>query len=283
MPCGRRRGRGRRRRALRGRRRAGSGARRGGERRHRRPDDAGAGHDRRPDATHARGEHARHHAHGAGGGPPDGPGRRSGSIVLVGSVASRVGSPGQYVDYAASKGAVDSFMLGLSKEVAADGVRVSCVRPGIIDTTIHADSGQPNRVAEIGGPRSRWDERVTPRRWPPRSCGCSATTRATSAERSSTSAAPADVPRQPDQPTSASAAPRRRRRLGGDDGRIGGRGGLALLLGLPELDEREAGQRGRAGTEHRDGGLRQWLGEAVMAVDRRASAPAKARLVSAAS
>jgi NAD(P)-dependent dehydrogenase (short-subunit alcohol dehydrogenase family) len=74
----------------------------------------------------------------------------SGSIVLVGSVASRVGSPGQYVDYAASKGAVDSFMLGLSKEVAGDGVRVSCVRPGIIDTTIHADSGQPNRIAEIG-------------------------------------------------------------------------------------------------------------------------------------
>jgi NAD(P)-dependent dehydrogenase (short-subunit alcohol dehydrogenase family) len=74
----------------------------------------------------------------------------SGSIVLVGSVASRVGSPGQYVDYAASKGAVDAFMLGLSKEVAGDGVRVSCVRPGIIDTTIHADSGQPNRVAEMG-------------------------------------------------------------------------------------------------------------------------------------
>jgi NAD(P)-dependent dehydrogenase (short-subunit alcohol dehydrogenase family) len=75
---------------------------------------------------------------------------RSGSIVLVGSVASRVGSPGQYVDYAASKGAVDSFTLGLAKEVAAEGVRVSCVRPGIIDTAIHADSGQPNRVAEIG-------------------------------------------------------------------------------------------------------------------------------------
>ena len=74
----------------------------------------------------------------------------TGSIVLVGSAASRIGSPNAYVDYAASKGAVDSLVLGLSKEVAADGVRVSGVRPGIIDTDIHADSGQPNRATEVG-------------------------------------------------------------------------------------------------------------------------------------
>lgn len=74
----------------------------------------------------------------------------AGSIVLVGSAASRIGSPNAYVDYAASKGAVDSLVLGLSKEVAADGVRVSGVRPGIIDTDIHADSGQPNRATEVG-------------------------------------------------------------------------------------------------------------------------------------
>src|SRR5262249_39296361 len=77
---------------------------------------------------------------------PDG----GGSIVLVGSIASRIGSPNQYVDYAASKGAVDSFVLGLSKEVADAGVRVNSVRPGGIDTEIQADSGQPNRAAEIG-------------------------------------------------------------------------------------------------------------------------------------
>ena len=76
-------------------------------------------------------------------------GGAGGSIVAVSSIASRIGSPGEYVDYAASKGAVDSFVLGLSKEVAADGVRVNAVRPGIVDTEIHASGGQPDRVARL--------------------------------------------------------------------------------------------------------------------------------------
>jgi NAD(P)-dependent dehydrogenase (short-subunit alcohol dehydrogenase family) len=73
-----------------------------------------------------------------------------GAIVNVSSAASRLGSPAEYVDYAASKGAVDSFTLGLAKEVAAEGVRVNAVRPGIIATDIHASGGQPDRVALIG-------------------------------------------------------------------------------------------------------------------------------------
>ena len=73
-------------------------------------------------------------------------GERGGVIVNLGSVASRIGSPGQYTDYAASKGAVDTLTLGLSKELAADGIRVNCVRPGIIDTDIHASGGEPDRA-----------------------------------------------------------------------------------------------------------------------------------------
>jgi NAD(P)-dependent dehydrogenase (short-subunit alcohol dehydrogenase family) len=75
---------------------------------------------------------------------------RGGSIVLVSSAASRIGSPDEYVDYAASKGAIDTLGLGLSKEVAREGVRVNVVRPGIIDTEIHASGGQPDRVDRIG-------------------------------------------------------------------------------------------------------------------------------------
>lgn len=67
-------------------------------------------------------------------------------IVNVGSAASRLGSPGQYVDYAAAKAAIDTFTLGLAKEVVAEGIRVNAVRPGIIDTEIHASGGQPDRV-----------------------------------------------------------------------------------------------------------------------------------------
>ena len=74
-------------------------------------------------------------------------GGRGGSIVLVSSAASRLGSPGEYVDYAASKGAVDSLSLGLAREMAADGVRVNAVRPGVIETDIHARSGRPDRPA----------------------------------------------------------------------------------------------------------------------------------------
>jgi len=74
---------------------------------------------------------------------------RGGAIVNVGSAASRLGSPAQYVDYAASKGAIDTFTVGLAREVAAEGVRVNAVRPGIIDTEIHASGGQPERAREL--------------------------------------------------------------------------------------------------------------------------------------
>jgi NAD(P)-dependent dehydrogenase (short-subunit alcohol dehydrogenase family) len=73
-----------------------------------------------------------------------------GSIVLVSSAASRLGSPGEYVDYAASKGAVDTLGIGLAQEVAGEQIRVNVVRPGIIDTEIHASGGQPDRAGRIG-------------------------------------------------------------------------------------------------------------------------------------
>ncbi len=77
-------------------------------------------------------------------------GGAGGVIVNVSSVAGRLGAPKQYVDYAASKGAVDSFTYGLAQEVAAQGIRVNAVAPGIIDTDIHASGGDPQRVARIG-------------------------------------------------------------------------------------------------------------------------------------
>ncbi|QLP97229.1 MAG: SDR family oxidoreductase [Rhodoblastus sp.] len=76
-------------------------------------------------------------------------GGAGGSIVLLSSAAARLGSPNMYVDYAASKGAVDTLALGLGRELCADGVRVNAVRPGIIETDIHADSGEPNRAAQM--------------------------------------------------------------------------------------------------------------------------------------
>jgi NAD(P)-dependent dehydrogenase (short-subunit alcohol dehydrogenase family) len=76
-------------------------------------------------------------------------GGQGGSIVNISSAASRLGSPGQYVDYAAAKGAIDAFTIGLAKEVAAEGVRVNAVRPGLIETEIHASGGLPNRVKEL--------------------------------------------------------------------------------------------------------------------------------------
>lgn len=76
-------------------------------------------------------------------------GGRGGAIVNVSSVASRTGAPGEYVDYAASKGAIDSFTLGLAQEVAAEGIRVNCVRPGFIYTDIHAAGGEPGRVDRV--------------------------------------------------------------------------------------------------------------------------------------
>jgi NAD(P)-dependent dehydrogenase (short-subunit alcohol dehydrogenase family) len=78
-------------------------------------------------------------------------GGKGGTIVNVSSAASRIGSPGEYVDYAASKGAIDSFTLGLSKEVAAEGIRVNAVRPGVIYTEIHASGGEPGRVDRVKG------------------------------------------------------------------------------------------------------------------------------------
>lgn len=77
-------------------------------------------------------------------------GGTGGAIVNVSSAASRLGSPGQYVDYAASKGAIDTFTLGLAKEVAGEGIRVNAVRPGVIDTDIHASGGLPDRAAALG-------------------------------------------------------------------------------------------------------------------------------------
>ncbi|NEN73699.1 SDR family oxidoreductase [Escherichia coli] len=76
-------------------------------------------------------------------------GGSGGAIVNVSSVASRLGSPGEYVDYAASKGAIDTLTTGLSLEVAAQGIRVNCVRPGFIYTEMHASGGEPGRVDRV--------------------------------------------------------------------------------------------------------------------------------------
>ncbi len=72
-----------------------------------------------------------------------------GAIVNVSSAAARLGAPGQYVDYAAAKGAIDTFTIGLAKEVAAEGIRVNAVRPGIIETEIHASGGLPHRARDL--------------------------------------------------------------------------------------------------------------------------------------
>ena len=78
-------------------------------------------------------------------------GGAGGAIVNVSSVAARLGSPAEYVDYAASKAAIDTFTLGLAREVATEGIRVNAVRPGIIDTEIRASGGQPDRVQRVRG------------------------------------------------------------------------------------------------------------------------------------
>jgi len=76
-------------------------------------------------------------------------GGEGGGIVNVSSRASQIGSPGEYIDYAASKGAVDSLTIGLAKEVAEEGIRVNAVRPGFIYTEMHASGGEPNRVERV--------------------------------------------------------------------------------------------------------------------------------------
>jgi NAD(P)-dependent dehydrogenase (short-subunit alcohol dehydrogenase family) len=87
-------------------------------------------------------------------------GGTGGAIVNVSSAAARLGSPNEYVDYAASKGAMDSMTIGLSKEVAAEGIRVNAVRPGLIYTDIHASGGEPGRVERLkeGVPMQRGGE-----------------------------------------------------------------------------------------------------------------------------
>jgi NAD(P)-dependent dehydrogenase (short-subunit alcohol dehydrogenase family) len=76
-------------------------------------------------------------------------GGAGGAIVNVTSVAARLGSPGEYVDYAATKGAVDTMTVGLAREVAREGIRVNAVRPGLVDTEIHASGGQPGRAERL--------------------------------------------------------------------------------------------------------------------------------------
>ncbi|MBK3757408.1 SDR family oxidoreductase [Stutzerimonas frequens] len=76
-------------------------------------------------------------------------GGQGGAIVNLSSVAARLGAPGEYIDYAAAKGAIDSMTLGLAKEVASEGIRVNAVRPGVIHTEIHAAGGEPDRVERV--------------------------------------------------------------------------------------------------------------------------------------
>ena len=76
-------------------------------------------------------------------------GGRGGAIVNVSSMAARLGSPGEYIDYAASKGAIDTMTVGLAREVAQEGIRVNAVRPGVIYTEIHASGGEPDRVERV--------------------------------------------------------------------------------------------------------------------------------------
>lgn len=76
-------------------------------------------------------------------------GGQGGAIINLSSVAAKLGAPGEYIDYAAAKGAIDSMTIGLAKEVATQGIRVNAVRPGVIDTEIHASGGEPGRLARV--------------------------------------------------------------------------------------------------------------------------------------
>lgn len=89
-------------------------------------------------------------------------GGKGGAIVNVSSIAASLGSPGEFVDYAASKGAIDTFTIGLAKEVALEGIRVNAVRPGVIYTDIHTSTGEPQRVERMkhGVPMQRGGEAI---------------------------------------------------------------------------------------------------------------------------
>ncbi len=76
-------------------------------------------------------------------------GGQGGSIINLSSIAAQLGAPGEYIDYAAAKGAIDSMTVGLAREVAGEGIRVNAVRPGVIDTEIHASGGEPNRIERV--------------------------------------------------------------------------------------------------------------------------------------
>lgn len=76
-------------------------------------------------------------------------GSQGGSIINLSSIAARLGAPGEYIDYAAAKGAIDSMTVGLAREVAGEGIRVNAVRPGVIHTEIHASGGEPDRVERV--------------------------------------------------------------------------------------------------------------------------------------
>lgn len=82
---------------------------------------------------------------------PRSAGGQGGSIVVVSSMAARLGSPFEYVDYAGAKAALDALTVGLAKELGGEGVRVNAVRPGLIETEIHASGGQPDRAQRLGG------------------------------------------------------------------------------------------------------------------------------------
>ena len=101
-------------------------------------------------------------------------GGAGGSLALVSSTAARIGAPGVYVDYAGSKAAVDALALGLSKELAGEGVRVNSVRPGMIDTEIHAKAAASPSAPCAWARRRRWGGQARPKKSPRRSSGCSA-------------------------------------------------------------------------------------------------------------
>ena len=182
---GRRRHRGRCRRHFRpGDERVGAADRRHRQRRDRRAEREARRHERRAHAAHLRGQRAGRLSDGPRGSPADVgvARRRGGSIVLMSSAAARLGSPNLYVDYAGSKGAIDTLTIGLSKELGPEGVKVNAIRPGLIETEIHASGGEPDRARTLGRPR-RSGGPARRRRSPRRRSGSSATPPPTSPAR----------------------------------------------------------------------------------------------------